>query len=74
MIKLGKRNIQKLGRGQYVNLPKVWTENNHTKKDDVVDIELLKDGSLNIRVAPTDATKQPAGASTTSDRQAEVCQ
>jgi len=73
LLQIGKRNIQQIGRALYVNLPKVWTENTHIKKGDVVDIELKNDGSLNIKVAPTNAAKQPAGAATTSEGQAEAC-
>lgn len=64
MLRLGQRNIQKLGRAQYINLPKVWTENNQTKKGDLVDIELQDDGSLNIKVAsPSDANLESDAAS-----------
>ena len=65
MLQLGKRNIQKLGRAQYINLPKIWTENNHTEKGDLVNIELQDDGSLNISVAPPLDGNHESGAAST---------
>lgn len=62
MLQLGKRNIQVLGRAQYINLPKIWTENNHTSKGDPIEIELQDDGSLNIRVAPPSDGNHESGA------------
>jgi len=74
VLKIGKRKIQQIRTAQYINLPKVWTENNHTEKGDVVDIELTENGSLTLRLAPAEAAKQTTGAATTSEEQAEACQ
>lgn len=49
LLKVGKRKIQKIRTAQYICLPKVWTENNHTKKGDVLVFQIESDGSLNVR-------------------------
>ena len=69
MLKIGTRKIQKIRGSHYLNLPKIWTENNHTKKGDPVDIELQDDGSLNIKVAPLPDGNHESGAASTGEYQ-----
>lgn len=66
MLKIGTRKIQKIRGSCYLNLPKIWVSNNQTKKGDPVEIKLMTDGSLNLRVAsPPDANLESDAASTT---------
>lgn len=54
-IQLGKRKIQKISRGHYVNLPWVWMHNNNAKQGDFVQVRINADGSLNISLEPVPA-------------------
>ncbi len=65
-INLGKRRIQKIRHSQFINLPKVWTENNQTKQGDVVEITLEKDGSLKLKFVPVVEASQAKTTGTAS--------
>lgn len=71
-IQIGRRKIQRIQKALYVNLPKVWTVNNNTRKGDVVDISISPDGSL--RIAPATPCKDAASAASAPIEDVPACQ
>jgi len=61
-ILIGRRKIQKISKAHYINLPKVWMNNNLAKQGDSVQVRLEIDGSLNISVAPATPCQEKAEA------------
>ena len=57
MFRIGTRKIQKIKTSHFINLPKVWMENNASKGDEV-EIGIESDGSLNIKIVSARDTLQ----------------
>ena len=53
-IDLGQRKICKTNYTLSLSLPKVWAENAKIKENDLVDLIMVRDGSLVIKPARND--------------------
>jgi len=47
-VNLGKRSVMKTHGTSFVTLPKFWTDYRKIAKGDLVQVDLLEDGSLKI--------------------------
>ncbi|MGI0009548.1 MAG: AbrB/MazE/SpoVT family DNA-binding domain-containing protein [Nitrosopumilaceae archaeon] len=57
-IKFGRRKICKTNYSLTISLPKVWAENANVKQNDLVDLIMVRDGSLVIKPIREDENEE----------------